>query len=62
MSDDPPSFHAIKCKLDGCEWSSLRSSWIRLYADMEEHMKEEHGYSESEWEDARSRLQEAGAP
>lgn len=57
MSDDPPSFHAANCRLDGCDWTTMRTSMIAIYGDLEDHMKDDHGYSEAEWRDARQRLE-----
>jgi hypothetical protein len=37
----------------------MATSMIGLYGDLEEHMKEEHDYTESEWREARRRLEEA---
>lgn len=55
-TDDPPSFHAANCKVDECEWSTLRSSMVSLYGDLEDHLKDTHDYTEQEWRDARERL------
>lgn len=37
----------------------MRSSMIDVYGDLEDHLKDEHDYSEAEWRDARRRLGEA---
>lgn len=58
-SDDPPAFHAANCSLSGCDWSTLRSSLVAVYADLEDHLKGEHDYTEAEWRDARRRLAQA---
>lgn len=51
------SFHAANCKRDGCDWSTMRNSMLRIYGDLEDHMKDEHGLSEEEWRDLRGRLE-----
>ena len=62
MATEPPSFHAANCRLDDCEWSTLRSSMIQIYADLEDHLKQEHGYTEEQWRESRSELAAGGAP
>jgi predicted small metal-binding protein len=55
-SDDPPSFHAANCKRDGCDFSTLRSSMVQIYGDLEDHLKDEHGVDDEEWRDIREGL------
>ena len=57
MPSKPPSFHAANCKLDDCEWSTLRTSMLAIYGDLEDHMRDEHAYSDEEWRDLRRRLE-----
>jgi len=56
---EAPSIHAVNCKVNDCTWSSLGTSMIRLYGDLEDHLKDEHEYSDQEWREARERLEQA---
>jgi len=56
--NSPPSFHAVSCRRDECDWSKLGTSMVGLYADLEQHLKREHGYTDAEWYDALRRLEE----
>lgn len=51
-----PSFDLARCGLEGCHWSELTSAGV--YDALREHLQEEHGYSDEEWREARSRLME----
>lgn len=54
---DSPSFDMARCKIDGCEWSTLTSAGV--YDKLREHLQEEHGYSDAEWREKRTELMEA---
>lgn len=56
-SSSPPSFDAARCNVDGCEWSVLTSTGV--YEEVREHLQDEHGYSDEEWRETRTRLMEA---
>ena len=49
--DDPPSLHATNCRVDGCEWGTLGFDLPALYADLGEHLMDEHDYTTDEWLD-----------
>jgi hypothetical protein len=59
LPSESPALHAANCRHEGCEWSTMATSMIGLYGDLEDHMKDEHDYTESEWREARRRLEEA---
>lgn len=60
VSEKPPALHAVNCRIADCEWGAIRSSMIGLYGDLEDHLKDEHGYTEAEWRDTRRRLEQTG--
>lgn len=51
------ALHTGNCNLENCDWGTIRSSMVAVYRDLEDHLKDEHGYSEGEWRDARQRLE-----
>lgn len=57
---DPPSFDLARCKVGDCDWSRLTS--VGVYDALREHLQEEHGYSDEDWREARSRLMEGTCP
>jgi len=58
MSDDPPSFHAANCSIDGCDWGTLDTSMPALVENLRQHMIDTHDYTEDEWREAAEELME----
>ena len=56
MSDSAPALHAAKCSKDGCEWNTVAFDMIEIYGQLEDHLKEEHGYSQEQWRETREEL------
>lgn len=56
---DAPSFDLARCRVDGCDWSTLTS--VGVYDALREHLQQEHDYSDQEWREARTRLMGAKA-
>jgi len=56
MTEEAPAMHAANCKVDDCSWSTVAFDMITLYGDLEDHLKDEHDYSEEDWRDTREEL------
>jgi hypothetical protein len=46
-----------RCRVDGCDWNTLTSTGV--YDELREHLQDAHGYSDEEWQQARTDLMEA---
>jgi hypothetical protein len=52
-----PSLDMARCKIEGCEWSTLTSTGV--HDELREHLQDEHDYTDEEWREARSELMRA---
>lgn len=57
----PQPLHAANCRLDDCEWGMIRSSMPAIYGELEAHLKDEHGYTDAEWQESRRELEQKRA-
>jgi hypothetical protein len=55
---DAPSFDLARCKVGDCDWSTLTSTGA--YDKLREHLQEEHGYTDEDWQETRSELVRGG--
>jgi len=56
MTEESPAMHMANCKKDDCSWSTVAFEMIELYGNLEDHLKDEHGYTEQEWRETREDL------
>lgn len=54
MASNAPSFDMARCRVDNCDWSTLTATGI--YDALRDHLQAEHGYTDEEWREARTRL------
>lgn len=59
MTDKPSAFHSANCRVDDCDWGTLRTSMIGIFGDLEDHLKDDHGYTDAEWRESRNELESA---